>query len=96
MIVQDDRFDQTDSLTICPLTSEQSDAVFLRVVIEPSPLNGLDSPSSVMVDKITTVRRDRIGSHIGQLTRTEVVELNRAAIVFLGLTLAPRATSTDS
>jgi mRNA interferase MazF len=58
----------------------------LRVLIEPSPLNGLDEPSRIMVDKITTVRRSRLGTCLGRLNDEDVVRLNRAVLVFLGFT----------
>jgi mRNA interferase MazF len=38
-----------------------------------------------MVDKITTVRRTRLGSHIGRLADEDIVRLNRAVVVFLGI-----------
>jgi mRNA interferase MazF len=42
-----------------------------------------------MVDKITTVPKTRIGAHIGRLADEDMVRLNRAALVFLGVA-APR------
>jgi mRNA interferase MazF len=38
-----------------------------------------------MVDKIATMRRDRLGSQIGRLDDEDIVRLNRAILVFLGL-----------
>jgi mRNA interferase MazF len=38
-----------------------------------------------MVDKLVTVRRDRIGRRFGRLSDTDVLRLNRALLVFLGL-----------
>jgi mRNA interferase MazF len=86
VIIQDDRFDVTDSVTICLFTTDPTEAPFLRVLIEPSPLNGLDEPSRIMVDKITTVRRSRLGTCLGRLNDEDVVRLNRAVLVFLGFT----------
>jgi len=56
VIVQDDHFD-TDSVTLCPFTTDPTDAPLFRLLIEPGPGNGLDVPSRIMVDKVTTVRR---------------------------------------
>ncbi len=44
-----------------------------------------------MVDKITTVPKTRLGDLIGMLDDQDVVRLNRALMVFLGLAGPPRA-----
>ncbi|MGH7031370.1 MAG: type II toxin-antitoxin system PemK/MazF family toxin, partial [Stellaceae bacterium] len=62
VILQDDRFDMTDSVTVCAFTSDPTDAPLIRLAIEPSETNGLRTSSRLMVDKITTVRRGRIGA----------------------------------
>jgi mRNA interferase MazF len=38
-----------------------------------------------MVDKVTTAPRERLGSRVGQLGDQDMVRLNRALMVFLGL-----------
>jgi mRNA interferase MazF len=85
VIVQDDRFDATRSVTICGFTSKAADAPLFRVVVEPTDLNGLREPSRLMVDKIMTVPRSRVGKRVGRLDDEEVLRLNRAILVFLGL-----------
>jgi len=84
VIVQDDRFD-TDSVTVCPLTSDPTEAPLLRLPLEPSADNGLTATSRLMVDKITTVRRVKLGERIGALDDAALVALNRSMIVFLGI-----------
>ncbi|MGH9106647.1 MAG: type II toxin-antitoxin system PemK/MazF family toxin [Acidimicrobiales bacterium] len=84
VIVQDDRFD-TDSVTVCPFTTDPTDAPLFRLEVEPSPENGLDHASRLMVDKITTVRRVRLGERTGDLSDADIVRLNRAVVVFLGI-----------
>jgi len=84
VIVQDDHFD-TDSVTICPFTTDPTDAPLLRLLVEPDRGNGLQAPSRIMVDKITTVRRARLGQKAGALDDTSVLRLNRALVVFLGI-----------
>jgi mRNA interferase MazF len=84
VIVQDDHFD-TDSVALCPFTTDPTDAPLIRLLIEPDPGNGLDAPSSIMIDKITTVRRSRLGKKVGMLDDTNVLRLNRALVVFLGI-----------
>jgi mRNA interferase MazF len=92
LIVQDDRFDATDSITVCALTTDPTDAPLFRLPVEPNEQNGLRSPSRLMVDKITTMPKTKLGSRIGRLDDDEILRLNRAMLVFLGLAgMAPRA-----
>lgn len=85
VIVQDDRFRDTASVTICVFTTNPVDAPLFRIPVEPSERNGLQEPSRLMVDKLTTVPRTRIGRRIGTLEENELVSLNRAMLVFLGI-----------
>ena len=85
VIVQDDHFDATASITICVLTTDPTEAPLFRLPIEPDALNGLDRPSSLMVDKLTTVPRSSLGERIGRLAHEDVVRVDRAIVVFLGL-----------
>ena len=85
VIVQDDRFDATDSITICVFTTDPTDAPIFRLLVEASPANGLKSTCNLMVDKNTTVPKTKIGSRVGRLHREDMVRLNRAILVFLGL-----------
>ena len=84
VIIQDDRFD-TDSVTICPFTTDPTDAPLFRLPIEPSRGNGLDAVSRIMVDKVSTVRRTKLGAKVGALDDANLVQLNRALVVFLGV-----------
>jgi mRNA interferase MazF len=90
VIVQDDSFDATDSITICALTTDPTDAPLFRLPVEPNERNGLRAPSRLMVDKMTTVPKSKVGERIGRLDEEDVVRLNRAAMVFLGLAVSPR------
>jgi mRNA interferase MazF len=84
LIVQDDRFDATASVTVCPFTSAQVDAPLLRVPVSANEVNGLDQDSFLMVDKITTVRRSNAHAVIGRVEATTLVEFERRLLVFLG------------
>ena len=86
VVLQDNRFDAIDSVTVCLLTTDRTEAPLLRIPVEPDELNGLDAPSRIMVDKITTVRRSRLGMLMGRLGDEDIVRLNRALLVFLGFT----------
>ena len=85
VIVQDDRFDATSSITVCAFTSDPTDAPLFRLVVEPSEANGLEKVSRLMVDKVTTVSKARLGRRIGRLSDDDTVRLNRALMIFLGL-----------
>ena len=85
VILQDDRFDMTDSITVCALTTDLADAPLFRLPIKPSQANGLRTPCRLMVDKITTVRKAKIGMRVGRLADEDIVRLNRAVLVFLGI-----------
>jgi mRNA interferase MazF len=85
VILQDDRFDATDSITICVFTTDPTDAPFIRLAIEPSEANGLQVLCRLMVDKIVTVRRSRLGVRIGRLAQEDIVRLNSAVLIFLGM-----------
>lgn len=90
VVVQDDSFDATDSITICAFTTDPTEAPLFRLPVEPSDRNGLRSPSRLMVDKITTVPKSKVGERIGRLDDEDVVRLNQAVMVFLGLAMSPR------
>ena len=85
VIVQDDRFDATTSVTVCAFTTDPTEAPLFRLRVEPDQLNGLRESSSLMVDKLTTVPRSKLGTHVGRLSDEEMVRLGRAILVFLGL-----------
>jgi mRNA interferase MazF len=85
VIVQDDRFDATQSVTICAFTTDPTDAPLIRLAVEPNERNGLRQPCRLMVDKITTVARGKLGKRIGYLDDEDILRLNRAVLVFLGL-----------
>jgi mRNA interferase MazF len=85
VIVQDDRFDATDSITVCAFTTDPTEAPLFRLRLEPDEINGLREPCSLMVDKITTVPRSKLGDRVGRLSDQEMVRLGRAVLVFFGL-----------
>ena len=84
-IIQDDRFDATASVTICAFTTDPTEAPLFRLLVEPDQVNGLREPSSLMVDKITTVPRSKLGDRLGRLSDDDIVRLGRAVMVFFGL-----------
>jgi mRNA interferase MazF len=85
LVIQDDRFDATASVTVVPFTTSDVDAPLLRVPIEPTTATGLASASSLMIDKVTTVPRTSLTHRIGRLSEADMVRTDRALLVFFGL-----------
>jgi mRNA interferase MazF len=90
VIVQDDSFDATASITVCAFTTDRTQAPLFRLAVEPNERNGLDMACRLMVDKITTVPKSKVGSHIGRLDDEDILRLNQAILMFLGLAVSPR------
>ena len=89
VIIQDNSFDATASITLCAFTSDPTDAPLFRLVIEPTETNGLRAASRLMIDKVSTVPKDKLGEKIGRLDDADIVRLNQAVLVFLGLASPP-------
>ena len=94
VILQDDSFDGTELITICAFTTDDTDAPLFRLAVEPNERNGLRVPCRLMVDKVTTVPKSKVGAHIGRLDDEDVLRLNQAVLVFLGLATSPRIKKT--
>ena len=85
VILQDDAFEETASMTLCPFTTQLVEAPLIRLPIAPTKQNGLNAASHVMIDKITTVAKSTLQRRIGKLAEEDMVRVNRAVLVFLGL-----------
>ena len=90
VILQDDSFDATDSITVCAFTTDPTHVPLFRLPVQPNERNTLRALCRLMVDKITTVPRTKLGTRIGRLDDEDILRLNQAAIVFLGLAISPR------
>ncbi len=90
VIVQDDSFDATDSITVCAFTTDQTEAPLFRLAVTPNDRNGLRAPCRLMVDKLTTVPKSKVGAWIGRLDDEDILRLNQAVLVFLGLAVSSR------
>jgi mRNA interferase MazF len=95
VIIQSDEFDATASITFCPFTTNDTNAPLFRIPIEATERNGLRLPSNLMVDKIATVPKTRMGKRIGLIDDDEMVRLNRVILVFLGLAASPSRVSAE-
>jgi mRNA interferase MazF len=85
VIVQDDLFDATASVTVCAFTTDETDAPLFRIPVDSNETTGIRQPSRLMVDKITTVPRMKLGERIGRLSDDDMASLARSVVVFLGL-----------
>jgi mRNA interferase MazF len=95
VVVQENSFDATDSITICAFTTDETEAPLFRIPVEPNDRNGLRATCQLMVDKITTVPKSKVGARIGRLDDEDVLRLNQAMLVFLGLAVSPRSLRSD-
>jgi len=85
LVVQSDLFAEHPSVTILPVTSELRDTPLFRVLIEPTETNGLRKSSQVMVDKVQTISREKLGEIFGRVTEEDMLTVSRALAVFLGV-----------
>ncbi len=85
LVIQSDQFDETGTVTMLLLSGTLVDAPLIRVMVDPTPENGLRKRSQVMVDKAMTVRRDRIGDPIGRLDDATMLAVTRALTLFLAI-----------
>jgi mRNA interferase MazF len=86
LIIQSDLFNETHpTLTVLPLTSEIRSAPQFRITVEPSPTNGLQRISRIMVDKPMTFRRDKIRVPLGRVDDATMLRVGRALAVWIGI-----------
>lgn len=85
LIIQADQFDATGTLTLALLSGTLVDAPLFRLTVEPTALNGLRKPSQIMIDKIMSVKRDRLGDAFGKLDDETMLAVSRSLALFLGL-----------
>jgi len=83
------------SVTVCAFTTDETEAPLFRLQVEPNERNGLRAPSRLMVDKITTVPKSKVGIQVGRLDDENLLRLNRAMLVFVGLAGSQR-TAADT
>lgn len=86
LVVQSDFFNPTHaSVAVCLLSSDRQNAPLFRVDVEPTPKNGLQKPSQIMLDKIVSLKCERLGEAIGRIDEGQLLQVNRLLAVFLGL-----------
>ncbi|ACE99567.1 type II toxin-antitoxin system PemK/MazF family toxin [Rhodopseudomonas palustris] len=85
LVIQSDGFDDLASVTVLPLTSHLLDTRRTRILVLPTKENGLRSPSSIMIEKIGSLARRKVGPVIGSLSTDDMAAVNRALAIFLGI-----------
>lgn len=86
VVVQADLFNATHaSVTVCPLTTGCLAAPLFRIQVKPGKANGLRLASDVMVDKVSSLRRERITGVIGRLSDQDWSRVEQALRLWLDL-----------
>lgn len=84
VIVQAEEFAEIGAVVVCLLTTPDTGAPMLRVPLRTGDETGLRRPSRIAVEKLTNIRRERVGKVIGRISDEEAAELNRSLALFLG------------
>jgi mRNA interferase MazF len=86
LVIQADLFNEVySSVTVLLVTGDIVDAPLFRITVEPDELNGLQKTSQIMVDKVMTVKRERVREPFGSASDDVMLAVNRSLIVFLGI-----------
>jgi mRNA interferase MazF len=85
VILQDNAFGNNDSVVVCPLTTDPTEAPTFRIRIIPTSENGLVISCALMVDKLSAVPRTRLQQRVGSLDDDAMLRLSRTVAAFLGL-----------
>jgi mRNA interferase MazF len=84
VIVQALGFDELQSVTFLPLSSEILPKQVFRITVVPSEGNGLRATSQILADKCTTLPIRKVGPVFGHLDDLDMAAVNRALAIFLG------------
>lgn len=84
IIIQSDN-NSFESVILCLFTTFDSSNINTRVFIKATPENGLIKDSYVMTEKIVTVKKSIVRTHIGELTKQEMDEISEKLRIVLGL-----------
>ncbi len=78
--------DLMESITVCPITSVETGADFVRVSVAAGRRSGLNLDSWIMADKVVTVPRSALRSEpIGRVDAREMTGLEAALRAWLDL-----------
>ena len=85
LVIQADKFGEHATVTVLLVSTTLVDAPFFRVTVRPDETNHLRTTSQIMVDKVMTVRRDKLGAAFGSVGDEAMLEVARSLAVFLGI-----------
>lgn len=85
LIIQSNQFGGHATVTVLLVSSTVTDAPLFRLAVDPTQENGLRTPSQVMVDKVMTVKREKIRKVIGRLDDDVMTAVNRSLSLWIGL-----------
>lgn len=85
LVIQSDHFSEHGTVSVLLISSTLVDVPLLRVTIQPNANIGLQKPSQIMIDKVMTVRRDKLGAAFGSAGDSAMLEVGRCLAVFLGI-----------
>lgn len=74
-----------DSVVVCFMTSDLTKDGPMRVTVEPSAGNGLQTVSQVQIEKLMTFPIGKVRGPIGTLTENEMNSVDRALLFVLDL-----------
>jgi mRNA interferase MazF len=86
LVVQNNAFlGLHSSVVICPITSHVEKEIVFRPTLLPDMQNGLEKISQVMVDKLTTIKKDKVGKILGKISLNKQAEITQALKLWLDL-----------
>ena len=85
LIIQSDKVSDYNSIITCLVTSYELADDELRIRIEPTRSNGLETTSYLMLDKIFSFDKNDLTKRIGELSESEMDGVNSALRYILGL-----------
>lgn len=85
LVIQSDAYSAHASITLLPVSSTLVDIPLLRVHVEPDDTNNLQKPSQIMIDKLMTVPREKVGQVFGRVSNETMLMVSRNLMVFLGI-----------
>jgi len=85
VVLRSDHFAEHAMVTLVAFTTTPNETPTMRVPVESSADNGLRETSLAMIDRVTSVSRERIGEVIGQLADADLTAITHAVAVYLGI-----------
>ena len=85
LVIQADQFDQSGTLVVLLISGTLVDAPLIRITVQPTAGNGLRKTSQVMVDKVMSVKREKLDLPIGRLEDETMVSVTRSLALLLGI-----------